>query len=222
MLNRQMIPQLPIPSGAPFDFSQTAAPSVREIFPEPKPVDTRTFTQKLMELRIDLLSNGTTEAVAQCEDLLFRYSHLEKQITEFLATQRQETLARLEATRAELWNACRALEDAVGVCLREVGRLTAVDNSHARIVNEARVVVREATQPPFHTRFPNAIERGTWEARQTSARAALAKVIEEQNEITSALAAARARHAEAARELAERVEALRAADSAVIDFQKTK
>ena len=75
MLNRQMNPilQLPIPSGAPFDFSQTAAPSVREIFPEPAPKDLRSLSQKLMEVRFDLIHESTPEEIAKADSLLFEY-----------------------------------------------------------------------------------------------------------------------------------------------------
>ena len=222
MLNRQMNPilQLPMPSGAPFDFSQTAAPSVREIFPEPPPKDLRTFTQKLMELRVDLLSVGNPETIAKTDALLFECADIEQRINGFLADQRQEKLKRLEAARGELWTQCRALEDALGAHVQEVGRLNAISNGHAANVSAARAKVQEAVQPPFATRFPNEAETEAWNGRLATARGELAKALEQQQQINLALSAARALHAEAARELAGRVEALRAADSERIEFQK--
>src|SRR5580704_577735 len=99
MLNRQMIPQFPVPRAAPnIDFNNVV--SVRDVFPEPPPKDTRTLTQKLMELRVELISHGTPEIIAKTDALLFECADVEQKINGFLAEQRQEKLKRLEAARA--------------------------------------------------------------------------------------------------------------------------
>jgi hypothetical protein len=217
---RDLALRLPVPTSPAIDFTRVAAPNAREIFPEPRPVDRRTPGEKLQDLRLQLAPDGTPETIAKTESLLFEYAHLEQRITAFLAEERETKLKRLEAKRGELWAACRIIEDAIAAHVQEVGRLNAVSNGQAGILSAARTKVHEATQPPFHTNFPNEAETQAWKVRQASARGELAKALEQQQQINLALSAARALHAEAARELAERVEQLRAADSALIEFSK--
>ena len=193
---------------------------MREIFPEPAPKDLRSLGQKLMEVRFELIHESTPEEIAKADSLLFEYVAIEERINGFLADQRQEKLKRLEAARGELWTQCRALEDALGAHVQEVGRLNAIANGHAANVSAARAKVQEAVQTALPTRFPSGSEMEAWNGRLATARGELAKALEQQQQINLALSAARALHAEAARELAGRVEALRAADSERIEFQK--
>jgi hypothetical protein len=218
---RSLVPQLPIPVALP-DFSRTHAPSVSEIFPEPKPVDVRSFGQKLMEIRSRMLNDGASaEEVAHCEKLLFTYSTLEQEIIAFLASARQAHLERLEAKRGELWAACRRLEDSALAASNEVAALQNSLNNQAHVVSEWRAKVQEAAAPPFATRFPNQAEVQTWNGRLEGARAELAKAIGGQQKTDSTLRAARIEHEEIARSLARKVDELRAADSELIGYRQT-
>ena len=96
-------------------------------------------------------------------------------------------------------------------------------NGSVAELNEARDRVREAQQPQFHTRFPNAAEIQSWKERQTTALAALAKIEERRSEITNQLSATQIGQAEAARELAESIQQLKRLDAEITAMKvKTK
>ncbi len=220
---RELALRLPVPNAPNFDFSRTNVVSAADVFPPAKVKDTRTPLEKLMDARVQMIHReASAEELKRCEALMVRVANLEEEIEGFLDQQAREHLARLEAKRADLWAECRKIEDVIGAHIAEVGRVNSAANDRARVVADQRAKVHQATPPPFATNFPNQAETEAWNGRLAAARSGLAQAIEEQNEINLALSAVRALHAEAARELAAKVEELRAADSELIDFQKKK
>jgi chromosome segregation ATPase len=212
---RSLVPQFPIPVALP-DFSRTHVASVAEVFPEAKPPAPR-LIERLNNARLKM--HG--ETVARANELAIRYLDLEKQIEAFLTEHKSRRLSELEAKRGALWAECRKIEDAIGAHVQEVGRLNTSLNNQAHVVSEWRAKVQEAAQPPFATRFPNQAEVQTWNGRLAAARIELAKAISGQQETDSALRSRRIGHETTVRELASKVDELRAADSELKALQQT-
>jgi hypothetical protein len=120
----------------------------------------------------------------------------------FLAENKSEQGRKLEATRAEKYDACGVAWQEVQNCQSEINRLQAQLAHHAmNDVSSARTAAMEADERNFGTPYPSRSTVESWQRKRSAARSALEIATTEHQNIEGEIRFALARHQNALTEV---------------------
>jgi hypothetical protein len=199
--NRSMIPQIEIPS-APPDFSQTYAPSVRDLVREREPKGRPTLLVRLGEL---------PPSPAR-DELLSRFALICRDVEHFIFEAKADRVAELEHQRDLQRQVCRQAEDELKQVRIDLGRANTALAAHAAELGAARRAWTEAQRAPFDSRYPMPAESAAWDGKRAAARAVLNNEETRHQDLQQSILQLTYRFESAAKALNEADEVLRAID----------